>query len=96
MSDRDRLSSLILEHWQTHCPNLLAGLKDQNSVEAALEATSKQVTEMLFQLISQRKMQHHQAWEIMLAEIFPPEESSSMQNPKEDHRAISESRKHSA
>lgn len=89
MPDHDRLSSLILAHWQTYRPSMLAQLQQQNRLETALEETAEQFTDLMYELVSVNKLPHHQAWEIAINEFLPPEESSST-NPS-DLPAISES-----
>ena len=75
MPDHDRLSSLILEHWSRYHPKMLAELRQQNRLDQTLEETAERFTNILYDLVSVKKMQHNQAWEIAVQEILLPEES---------------------
>ncbi len=77
MPDHDRLSNLVLNHWSLYRPSMLAQLRRENRLEEALEETANQFADLLYELVSVKKMEHHQAWEIAISEILPPEESSS-------------------
>jgi hypothetical protein len=73
----DALSRLILLHWQRHHPKMLAQLKQENRPEQTLKATAKRFNDLLYNLISVKKMEHHQASELAIEETLLPEESSS-------------------
>jgi len=77
MAEHDRLSSLILTHWSRCQPKMLAQLRRQHRLETALQETADRMTDFLYELVSVKKMEHHQAWEMMLNEFLLPEESSS-------------------
>jgi hypothetical protein len=89
MPDHDRLSSLILAHWERYQPTMLQHLRQQNRLQQELEATSERFAELIYELVTVRKMEYHQAWEIAVSEFLLPEESSST-NPS-NPPAISES-----
>jgi hypothetical protein len=75
MPDHDRLSSLILEHWSRYHPKMLFQLQHENRLQQALEETAQRFTDILYDLVSVRKMEYHQAWEMAINEILLPEES---------------------
>jgi hypothetical protein len=75
MAEHDRLSSLILEHWSRYHPKMLAELRRQNLLELTLEETAERFTDILYELVSVKKMEHNRAWEIAIQEILLPEES---------------------
>jgi hypothetical protein len=85
----DRLSSLILDHWERYHPSMLVQLKRENRLEKVLEETAEQFTDLLYQLVSVEKMEYHQAWEIAVDQFLLPEESSS--KSRSSPPAISES-----
>jgi hypothetical protein len=89
MPDHDRLASLILEHWQRYHPKMLAELRQQSLLSQTLEETAGRFSELLYDLVSVRKMQYHQAWELAVQEILLPEESSSTLSPKRSPPATS-------
>jgi hypothetical protein len=75
MENHDALSSLILEHWNRYHPKMLAELRRQNRLQQTLEETAERFTDILYELVSVKKMEHNQAWEIAVQEILLPEES---------------------
>jgi hypothetical protein len=75
MEDHDALSSLILEHWSRYQPKMLAELRSQNRLQQTLEETAEQFTDLLYELVSVKKMEYVQAWDIAIREILLPEES---------------------
>jgi hypothetical protein len=77
MAEHDRLSSLILVHWSRYQPSMLAQLRSQGRLESALHETAERMADLLYDLVSVKKMEHHQAWEMMVSEFLLPEESSS-------------------
>jgi hypothetical protein len=89
MADQLRLSNLILEHWNRYHPSMVEELRQRNGLDAALAETTDQFSELLYQLVSVRKMEYHQAWEIAVHQFLLPEESSSTSNPKPGPPAIS-------
>ena len=91
MPDRDRLSNLILAHWSRHCPLMLAELRQQKRLHQALEETAERFTDLLYDLISVHKMSYHQAWEMAVDEMLPPEGSFSTSSQPFDPPATSKS-----
>jgi len=77
MEGQDRLSSLILEHWSRYHPKMLAELRKQNQLQQRLDETAEKFADLLYELVSVKKMEHHQAWEIAVNEFLLPEESPS-------------------
>jgi hypothetical protein len=77
MSDHDRLSSLILTHWRRYHPRMLAELQRQNRLQQTLGETAERFADLMYDMVSVRKMEYHQAWEIAIYEILQPEESHS-------------------
>jgi hypothetical protein len=81
MPDHDRLSSLVLKHWSLYRPSMLDQLRREGRLEATLEQTAQQMSDLLYELVSVKQMQYHQAWEIAIRQVLPPEEPSSTSNP---------------
>jgi hypothetical protein len=77
MKDQDRLSSLILEHWSRYHPKMLADLRRHHRLQQTLDETAERFADLLYDLVSVKKMEYHQAWEIAIREILLPEESHS-------------------
>ena len=77
MSDHYRLRSLILKHWTLYHPKMLEQLRHENRLNQALQDTEEQFSHLLYELVSVKKMEYHQAWEIAVDQFLLPEESSS-------------------
>ena len=90
MPDHDRLSNLVLTHWSRYRPSMLAQLRQENRLEEALENTARQFTDLMYEMVSVRNMEYHQAWEVAIREILLPEESSSTLSLNTSPPAISE------
>ncbi len=69
---------------------MLARLRQENHLEQTLQETAEQFTGLLYDLISVKKMEYHQAWEIAIEEILLPEESSSTSSQRKSRPATSE------
>ena len=78
MPDHDRLSSLILAHWSRYHPSMLARLQRENRLEETLEQTAQEMGDLIYELVSVKKIPYHQAWEIATAQFLLPEESTSL------------------
>ncbi len=76
MPDHNRLSSLILTHWSRYQPSMLQQLRRQGSLETALHETAELMSDLMYDLVSVRKMEYTQAWELAVSQFLPPEESS--------------------
>jgi hypothetical protein len=90
MPEHDRLSSLILEHWSRYHPRMLAQLRQEKRLEQVLEETAQQFSDLLYDLVSVKKMEYHQAWELAIQQFLLPEESSLSPSRKKDPPATSE------
>ena len=71
---------------------MLLRLQRENRLEQALEETAEQFNDLLYDLISIRKMEYHQAWELAIDQMLLPEESTSTSSPRSDPPATSASR----
>lgn len=74
MPDRDRLSSLILAHWSRYRPSMLEQLRRDNLLESAVQERAEQMADLIYELVSVRKMEYHQAWELAVNQFLPSEE----------------------
>jgi hypothetical protein len=55
MNDSNLLGHMILKHWQTHHPKMLAELQGNHQLEQTLHETQEQAGDPLYELISVRK-----------------------------------------
>jgi hypothetical protein len=73
MHDSNYLGQMILKHWQTHHPKMLADLQSNHQLEQTLHETEERAGDLLYELISVQKMDYHAAWETVTREwAFPP------------------------
>ena len=104
MDDMNRLGDLILKHWTTHRPELIAELERTNQLQPALRQAQEKTGDLLYTLTVIQKMEYHAAWELATREWAflpgedhpkrPPLNRSSSGNPTQSqipsHPAISE------
>jgi len=80
MHDSNRLGQMILKHWQTHHPKMLAELQSNHQLEQTLHETQERAGDLLYELISVWKMDYQAAWETAMAEwAFPSNEDRPYQ-----------------
>jgi hypothetical protein len=77
MNNRDTLRNLILTHWQQYQPTMLAQFQRENRLEAELEATAQQFSDLMYELVAVKQMEYQSAWEIAIEHFLLPEEESS-------------------
>lgn len=82
----DNISHIILSHWRKYRPKMVAQLQKENRLEAELEATAQQATDLHYHLTVVQKMGYSEAREIVVEQFLLPEEpeeeesSSTSQN----------------
>ena len=74
MNHRDKISSVILAHWQRHQPTMVAQFRQKNRLEKELEATAQQFSDRMYELTAVKKMDYRAAWEMAIHEFLLPEE----------------------
>ena len=75
MNNPKLLGQMILKHWQTHHPKMLAELQSNHLLEQALHETEERAGDLLYELISVQKMDYQAAWETVTREwTFPASE----------------------
>ncbi len=75
MDEKNRLHAMILKHWQAHRPRMVEELRRSNQLEQAISEAEARTADLLYELLSVRKMQYRQAWELATQEwAFPPTE----------------------
>ncbi len=83
MHEHNRLSQMILDHWQEHCPRMVEELRSQNHLENALAEAEERTADLLYELISVQKLQYQEAWEMATREwaFLPTEAPQSSARP---------------
>lgn len=72
--EQTRLTSLILSHWRTYRPTMVAEMEREGKLEERLAAAEETVTDILFEMISVHKMDYLRAWEEAMSMTLLPEE----------------------
>jgi hypothetical protein len=73
MPERNRLTNMIYSHWLTHSPQMVEELTRTNRLEEALTQAEERTADLLYDLISIKKMQYQEAWELATEEWRVPD-----------------------
>jgi hypothetical protein len=68
MQETSRLANIILSHWQEHNPRMVEDLRKSNQLEQAISEVEARTAELLYELLSVRKMEYQEAWELAMRE----------------------------
>lgn len=75
MHGKSRLGQMILRHWQEHRPRVVEELRAHNQLENTLKAAEERTADLLYELLSVRKLEYQTAWEMASQEwAFLPTE----------------------
>jgi len=76
MDDHNRLRQMILKHWQAHRPRMVEELRRSHQLEQAISEAEMRTADLLYDLLSVKKMPYQDAWEMATREwAFPPTEA---------------------
>lgn len=79
MVERTQLGERILRHWQENCPQMVKELERENRLDRAVSEAQEWTGDLLYELVSVKKMDYHAAWEVAMREwAFLPEESGTV------------------
>ena len=73
---RTALGEKILSHWKEHRPQMVRDLERQNRLDQAVFAAQETTGDLLYELVSVRKMNYPAAWELAAQEWALPESGS--------------------
>jgi hypothetical protein len=73
IKERTALFELILKHWREHCPQMVLDLEKENRLEQAVFETQERTGDLLYELVSVKKMDYHAAWELAREEWALPQ-----------------------
>jgi hypothetical protein len=66
---------MILAHWRSHLPQMIADLEARHQLEQALSEAQEKTEDLLYELLSVQKLDYQTAWEIATREwAFLPSE----------------------
>jgi hypothetical protein len=75
MDEKNRLQEMILSHWLVHRPQMVEELRQKNHLEQAISEAEARTSDLLYDLLSVKKMQYQDAWELATREwAFLPSE----------------------
>jgi thymidylate synthase ThyX len=82
MKERTALGEAILKHWREHCPQMVRDLEKENRLDQAVFETQERTGDLLYELVSVKKMDYHAAWELAREEwALPQSEKESADLP---------------
>ena len=77
-TERTALGEAILKHWREHRPQMVRDLEQQNRLDQAVFEAQETTGDLLYELVSVRKMNYPAAWELATQEwALPQEENGS-------------------
>jgi hypothetical protein len=97
MKERTALGVTILDHWRENCPQMVEDLKKQNRLDLAVFEAQEKTGDLLYELVSVRKMDYQAAWELAMQEWALPQEESlpaTPQSSKDDSRSGTSQKSH--
>ena len=84
MKERTALFELILKHWREHCPQMVRDLEKKNRLDQAVFETQERTGDLLYELVSVKKMDYHAAWELAREEWALPQGENKTENNSGD------------
>ena len=83
-TERTALGEAILKHWRENCPQMVRDLEQQNRLEHAVFATQETTGDLLYDLVSVKKMNYPAAWELATQEWALPQEENKSEKESGD------------
>lgn len=81
---RTLLGENILRHWREHCPQMVRDLERQNRLDQAVLEAQETTGDLLYELVSVRKMNYPAAWELAAQEWALPESGNQEETTNGD------------
>jgi hypothetical protein len=82
--ERTALGEAILKHWREHCPQMVRDLEKENRLDQAVFETQTRTGDLLYELVSVKKMDYHAAWELAAQEWTLPQGENKSEKETED------------
>jgi hypothetical protein len=83
-TERTALGEKILIHWREHCPQMVRDLEQQNRLDQAVFAAQETTGDLLYELVSVKKMNYPAAWELATQEWALPQTGNQGENTSGD------------
>ncbi|MGB6941183.1 MAG: hypothetical protein WBE37_02150 [Bryobacteraceae bacterium] len=96
MKGRTALGEAILTHWRENCPQMVRDLEEQNRLDQTVFEAQERTGDLLYEMVSVRKMNYQAAWELAMQEWALPESEdhpSTARPPSRTSRSGTSSRK---
>src|SRR5258708_40211806 len=71
--ERTALGEKIVIHWREHCPQMVRDLERQKRLDQAVLEAQETTGDLLYELVSVKKMNYPAAWELAAQEWALPE-----------------------
>ena len=80
--ERTALGEQILQHWRDNRPQMVSDLEKNNRLEQAVLEAQELTGDLLYDLVSVKKMDYHAAWELATKDwAFLPSEVRPARRP---------------
>ena len=103
MTERTALGEAILQHWRENCPAMVRDLEKADRLDQAVFEAQEKTGDLLFELVSVKKMDYQAAWELAMQEwaLPQPEDPTAPENrpssaPSPSRRSSRKSRRRRA
>jgi len=73
MKGRTALGEAILTHWRENCPQMVRDLEKKNRLDQTVFETQERTGDLLYEMVSVRKMNYQAAWELAMQEWALPQ-----------------------
>ena len=83
-TERTALGEAILKHWRENCPQMVRDLETENRLEQAVFAAQEKTGDLLYELVSVKKMNYPAAWELATQEWALPESGNQEETTSGD------------
>src|SRR5580698_2576669 len=81
---RTALGEKILRHWREHCPQMVRDLERQNRLDLTVLEAQETTGDLLYELVSVKKMNYPAAWELAMQEWALPQSGNQGENTSGD------------
>ena len=94
MKERTALGEQILKHWRAHLPQMVGELEKTNRLEEAVLEAQELTGDLLYELVSVKKMDFPAAWELATrewafvpSEVRPRQPSTGKSSPRKSKQS---------
>ena len=82
--ERTALGEAILKHWREHCQQMVRDLELKGRLDQAVFAAQETTGDLLYELVSVKKMNYPAAWELATQEWALPQSGNQGENTSGD------------